>query len=77
MKSFVAAFSHNTGVTVAEVAFLLLLIAGIWMAFGWLVESGRDSPFRGVRFRMIVAGLLIAVAGVLLIIASHWGHLFS
>jgi hypothetical protein len=50
------AFSHNTSVTVSEAAFLLLLIAGIWIAFGWLVESKRDSPFRGVRFRMIVAG---------------------
>lgn len=71
------AFSHNASVTVAEVAFLLVLIAGIWIAFGWLVESKRDSRFRGVRFRMVVAGLLIAVAGLLLIIASRWGHLFS
>jgi hypothetical protein len=77
VNSFLGAFSHSTGVKVAEVAFLLLVIAGIWMAFGWLVESQRDSPFRGVRFRMIVAGLLIAVAGVLLIIASHWGHLYT
>jgi hypothetical protein len=71
------AFAHNTGVTVAEVAFLLLVIAGIWTAFAWVMESQRDRPFAGRRFRMIVAGVLIAVAGVLLIVATHWGHLFS
>lgn len=76
MTPRLAAMSHTTSVTVAEVAFLLLLIAGIWIAFGWLVESERHSRLRGVRFRMIVAGVLIAVAGLLLIIASHSGHLF-
>ena len=58
--------------TVAEVAFLLLLIAGIWMAVAWLLDQQRWT-----RFRMIVAGVLIAAAGLLLIIATHWGHLFS
>ena len=66
------AFSHNTSVTVAEVAFLLLLIAGIWMAVAWLLDQQRWT-----RFRMIVAGVLIAAAGLLLIIATHWGHLFT
>ena len=71
------AFSHDTGVTVAEVAFLLLLIAGAWIAFAWLLDERPDHPFSGRRFRMIVAGVLIAAAGVLLIVATHWGHLFS
>jgi hypothetical protein len=71
------AFSHDTGVTVAEVAFLLFLIAGIWIGFAWVLGERPDHPYSGRRFRMIVAGVLIAVAGVLLIIASHWGHLFS
>jgi hypothetical protein len=71
------AITHDTSVTVAEVAFLLLLIAGVWIAVAWLLESQPDHPLSGRRFRMIVAGALIAVAGVLLIIATHWGHLFS
>jgi len=29
------------------------------------------------RFRMVVAGVLLASGGVLLILATHWGHLFS
>ena len=29
------AISHDTSVTIAEVAFLLLLIAGIWIALAW------------------------------------------
>jgi hypothetical protein len=64
-------------VTVAEVAFLLLLIAGIWTAVAWLLQDQPDRPFRGRRFRMIVAGLLIAIAGLLLIVATYWGHLLS
>jgi hypothetical protein len=32
------AFSHNTAVTVAEVAFLLLLIAGVWIAVAWILD---------------------------------------
>jgi hypothetical protein len=66
------AFSHSTAATVAEVAFLLLLIAGVWIAVAWLRQEDKWQ-----RFRMIVAGGLIAGAGVLLIVATHWGHLFS
>jgi len=29
------------------------------------------------RFRMTVAGILLAVGGLLLIVATHWGHLFD
>jgi hypothetical protein len=71
------AFSHDTSVTVAEVVFLLLLIAGIWIAVAWLLENQPDRRFSGRRFRMLVAGVLIAVAGLLLIIATYWGQLFS
>jgi hypothetical protein len=64
-------------VTVAEVAFLLLLIAGIWTAVAWLLQDQPDRRFSGRRFRMIVAGVLVAVAGLLLIVATYWGHLLS
>jgi hypothetical protein len=66
------AFSHSTAVTVAEVAFLLFLIAGVWIVVAWLMQGDKWQ-----RFRMIVAGVLIASAGVLLIVAAHWGHLFA
>ncbi len=71
------AFSHHVGVRVAEVAFLLLLIAGVWTAFAWGLAERPEHFFSGRRFRMIVAGVLIAVAGLLLIVATHWGALFS
>ena len=52
----------------AEVGFLLIAIAGIWLAAAQLGGS------RWRAFRTIVAGLLLAAAGVLLIIAAHSGH---
>lgn len=67
----VLAFSHHAGLRVAEVAFLFLLIAGIWIA----VASGFPAS-RWQRLRMIVAGVLVAGAGLLLIVAAHFGHLF-
>lgn len=76
------AFSHSTGVRVAEVGFLLLLIAGVWIVSASLTKVEKTHTWHGVvvassRFRMIVAGLLLACGGVLLIVAAHWGHLFS
>ena len=72
------AFSHDTSVTVAEVAFLLFLISGVWIAVAWLLGGrGRVGKWDQTKFRMIVAGVLIAVAGLLFIIATYWGQLFS
>lgn len=71
------AFSHGTSVTLAEVAFLLLLIAGVWIAVAWLLQDQPQRPLAGRRFRMIVAGVLIALAGLLLIVDTHGGRLFS
>ncbi|HXX91270.1 MAG TPA: hypothetical protein VEI83_13715 [Acidimicrobiales bacterium] len=70
------AFSHSASVTVAEVAFLLFMIAGVWIAVAWLLWN-RPGPSKWNHFRMIVAGTLIAVGGLLLIIASYWGQLFT
>ena len=69
------AFSHSAGVTVAEVAFLLFMIAGVWIAIAWLLWNQAGGKWN--RFRMVVAGTLIAVGGLLLIIASYWGNLFA
>lgn len=63
----VALLSHATGIRFAEVGYLLIAIAGVWF-----VASELPSV-RWARFRGIVAGLLLAAAGVLLIIATHWG----
>jgi len=76
------AFSHSAGVRVAEVAFLLFLIAGVWIASASFTKVEKTHTWHGVvlvssRFRMIVAGLLLACGGLLLVIAAHWGHLFS
>jgi hypothetical protein len=56
----VLAFSHQTGVRLAEVGFL------------WLV-SAEMPVFKFAKARTIVAGVLLAVGGLLLIIATRWG----
>ncbi len=62
------ALTHATGIRLAEIGFLLILIAGVWM-----VASEIQAAKWG-RFRRVVAGVALAAAGVLLIIAVHWGH---
>ena len=63
-------------------AFLLLFIAGVWIVSASLTKVERTHTWHGIviassRFRMIVAGGMLACGGLLLIIAAHWGHLFS
>jgi drug/metabolite transporter superfamily protein YnfA len=60
------AMSHHTGLRLAEVGFLLILIGGVWLAL-----TDRLDPERW--HRTAVAGALFAAAGVLLIVATHWG----
>ena len=62
----VLAFTHHTATRLAEVAFLLITIAGIW------IVASQLQP-KWDKFRTIVSGLLLTAAGVLLIIATHWG----
>jgi hypothetical protein len=64
----VIAFTSGTGIKLAEVGFLLILIAGVWLV-------AAEIPALGLhRARTIVAGVALAAAGVLLIIATHWGR---
>ena len=63
------AISHETGVALAEVAFLLLVIAGVWLVAAELLQ-----PEKWRTIRTVVAGIALAAAGVLLIVATHWGH---
>lgn len=65
----IAAVTRHTGIRLAEVGFLLMLIAGVWLVFAEIV-----SPARWDKFRTIVSGVLLAIAGLLLIIATHWGR---
>jgi hypothetical protein len=69
-------------VKVADVAFLLSLIAGAWIASASPTNVDKTHTRLGFivvassRFRM-VAGALLACGGLNLIIAAHWGRLFS
>jgi hypothetical protein len=62
------AITHATGTKLAEIGFLLILIAGVWLV------ASEISALRAHRARTIVAGVALAAAGVLLVIATHWGH---
>jgi len=66
--TLIFAIARHTGIRLAEVGFLLLAIAGVWLA------ASHVPMLKLGNVRMIVAGLLIAIAGVLLVIATHWGH---
>ena len=63
----VLAMTHPTGVRLAEVGFLLILIAGVWLV------SAELPVFKFAKARTIVAGVLLALSGILLIIATRWG----
>jgi hypothetical protein len=62
------ALAHHTGARLAEIGFLLILFAGVWLA------AAQVPAFKLATARTIVAGIALALAGLLLIIATHWGH---
>jgi hypothetical protein len=70
--SLLLALSRHTGLRLAEVGFLLILIAGVWLAAAETLNAQRWH-----KTRTIVAGVLLAVAGALLIVAVHWGQFGS
>jgi hypothetical protein len=62
--------SQDTTKTLAEVGSLLIVIAGVWFFFA-------ELPIPSMKFaklRRIVASILLVIAGILLIIAFHWGQ---
>jgi len=67
----IVAMSQQTGVRVAEVGFLLIVIAGIWLVAAEVPRLRFGKP------RRVVSGVALAAAGVLLIVATHWGHFGS
>ncbi len=64
----VVELSSHTGVRLAEVGFLLIVFAGVWLV------AAEIPRFKLKRAGTIVAGVALAVSGVLLIVATHWGH---
>jgi len=65
------AMTRHTGRILAEIGFLLILFAGIWLV------SAQIRLFKSSTRRTIVAGAALAVAGLLLIIATYAGHFGS
>ena len=63
----VLAITHHNGIRLAEVGFLLIAVAGALLIVGAL----RPVVTRTWAF---LSGAALAVGGVLLIVASHWGH---
>lgn len=68
LAAVVLALSDHAGVRLAEVGFLLILFAGVWLA------AAEAAFLRFARGRRVVAGVALCFAGILLIIATHWGH---
>jgi hypothetical protein len=66
----IVAITHATGITLAEVGFLLIFIAGVWLVASEIVALGA---VKWHKLRIIVAGSCLAASGVLLIVATHWG----
>jgi hypothetical protein len=61
------AITHHNSIRLAEVGFLLMLIAGVW------IVASEIPQLKFPRARIIVAGALLALAGALEIVAIHWG----
>ena len=66
MYPLLAMTAHN-GLRLREVAAALVAIAGAVMLLGAMMPMGR----RGGQW---LAGLALALAGVLAVIGLHWGH---
>jgi hypothetical protein len=64
----VFAMTRHTGARLAEIGFLLIVFAGIWIA------AAQLPVFRHPGARTAVAGVALALGGALLIVATHWGH---
>jgi hypothetical protein len=63
----VLALSQKNGTRLAEVGFLLILFAGVWLV-------AAETPRFGIAARRkVVAGAALALAGLFLVIATHWG----
>ena len=62
------AFTHHAGIRLAEVGFLFVVFAGVWLV------AAQIPQFKLGNMRSIVAGVALTIGGLLLIIATHWGQ---
>jgi hypothetical protein len=60
------ALAQRSGIRIAEVGFALVAVAGAILVVGPFTRLARRST--------ILAGIALAVGGVLVIVAVHWGH---
>ncbi len=67
-QSAIGPMSPQTGVILAEVGSLSILFAGVWLV------AAQIPAFKIPTERTIVAGIALAVGGLLLIIVTHWGN---
>ena len=65
----VATLSHQTSRRLAEVGSLFVLFAGVWLVAAQFPQLKLGAA------KTIVPGIALAIAGVLLIVATHWGYL--
>jgi len=68
VSPMILGFARSTGVRLAEVGYLLILIAGVWLV------AAQIPRLRFRAARTGVAGVALAVGGALLIVATRWGH---
>lgn len=64
----VLALAAHSGVRLAEIAYLLIVFAGTWLV------ASEIPRFKIRKSRRIVTGAALAAAGLLLFVATHWGH---
>ena len=67
--TFVVAVTQRMGERLAEIGFLLMVVAGLWYA-----AAQRPRTFRVPAARRTVSGIALALGAVLLLVAVHWGH---
>jgi hypothetical protein len=66
--NLILGLTHHDAGRLAELACLLMLFAGVWLA------AGHIPQFKFGAARSIVPGIALALAGLLLGIAIHWGR---
>ncbi len=62
------AMTPHTGVRLGEAGFGLIFLAGIWLAAAQIPKPKFATALT------IIAGIALALAGLLLEIATRWGH---
>jgi hypothetical protein len=67
MTTLALVIKPHTGIRLAELGEALLAAAGILLLLGGMTPLGRRA---GQTF----GGICLAVGGVLLVIATRWGH---